>query len=234
MHDSSFGRLIGALVSPGKTFESIAKRPTWVVPLLVLAIVSSLVFYLAGQRTDYRDVITKTVEQSGRDVTEEQLEPQIAMMEKAGPIISAVSTPLVIVLITLIVALLYWVAFKLLGSDLSYKDSMATTLHASMPAVVSMLISIPVILGKGTLGYEDTKTGSFLTSNLALFAPEDAPGWLTALLASVDFFSLWSLAVTIIGFKAVARLSTQKVAVTAIVLWLLFVGLRVGWAALFT
>jgi hypothetical protein len=234
MHDSSFGRLIGVLVSPGKTFESIARRPTWVVPLLVLALVAGGVWYLAGQRTDYRDVITKSVTQSGREVPEEQLEPQIEFMEKAGPIITAVSTPFVILLVTLIVALLYWVAFKLLGSDLSYKDSLATTLHASMPAVIAMLLSIPVILGKESLGYEDTKTGSFLASSLALFAPEDAPGWLNALLASVDFFSLWALALTIIGFRAVARLSTKMVAVTAIVLWLLFVGLRVGWAALFT
>ncbi len=29
LEDSSFGRLIGALVSPGKTFQSIAGRPTW-------------------------------------------------------------------------------------------------------------------------------------------------------------------------------------------------------------
>jgi hypothetical protein len=234
MHDSSFGRLIGVLVSPGRTFESIARRPTWVVPLLALALVSGLLWYLAGLRTDYRDVITKSVEQSGREVPEEQLEPQIEMMEKMGPILAAASTPFVVCLITLIIALLYWIVFKLLGSDFSYKTSLSTVLHASMPAVVAALLSIPVVLSKESIGYEETQTGTFLTSNLAFLAPEEGPKWIAALLASVDFFSLWALALTILGFRAVSRLPTRTVAATAILLWLFFVGLRVGWVALFT
>ena len=40
MEDSSFGRLIGVLVSPGKTFRSIAERPAWLVPFLVLMVLS--------------------------------------------------------------------------------------------------------------------------------------------------------------------------------------------------
>jgi hypothetical protein len=44
VYDSGFGRLIGVLVSPGKTFESIARRPTWLVPLLVLVAVGAGVF----------------------------------------------------------------------------------------------------------------------------------------------------------------------------------------------
>jgi hypothetical protein len=234
MHDSSFGRLIGALVSPGRTFASIARRPTWVAPLLVLGLASGLLWYLAGLRTDYRDVLTKSVEQSGREVPEEQLEPQIEFMEKAGPLVAAVATPLVILLIALIVALLYWIAFKLLGSDFSYKASLSTILHASMPQAVAALLSIPVVLGKESLGYEDTEKGSFLTSNLAFLAPEEGAKWITALLAGVDFFSLWALAITIIGFRAVSRLPTRTVAATAIVFWLVFLGLQVGWVALWT
>ena len=39
MENSSFGRLIGVLVSPGKTFRSIAERPTWGVALVVFMLV---------------------------------------------------------------------------------------------------------------------------------------------------------------------------------------------------
>ncbi|HKI01763.1 MAG TPA: YIP1 family protein [Thermoanaerobaculia bacterium] len=235
MESSSFGRLFGVLFSPVRTFRSIAERPTWLVPLLAIALAASLVAFLAGKRTDYRDMIVQSSKDRGQQTTEAQLEPAISMMEKAGPIIGAVSTPVVLALITLLMALLYWVAFKLLGSDFSYKSSLAVTLHSWVPAVLSLLLSIPVILSRSTIGYADMKRsgGTFLQSNLAFLAPEDAPGWLIALFASVDFFSLWVLVLSIIGFRAVTGKPARPVAITVIVIWLLFVGVRVGWAALF-
>lgn len=235
MEDSSAGRLIGALVAPGKTFRSIAERPTWAVPLVVLVLLSAVLGFVSSKRTDYREVITQTVRARGRDVSEAQLEPQIEMMEKAGPAISAAGAPVAVVLVTLLAALLYWLAFKLMGSDFPYQSSLAVTLYASMPAVVSLLLSIPVILSKESIGYDDLKRsggGTFLQSNLAFLAAEDAPGWLTALYASVDFFSLWSLVLTVIGFRAVTRLSAKAVTATAVVVWLVFVAVRVGFAAL--
>lgn len=234
MEDSSFGRLFGVLFSPGKTFRSIAERPTWLVALLVLMLATAAVWYVAGSRMDFRDVITEGARQTGREVPPEQLEPQIEVMEKAGRYIYAGSTPLVVAFFTLFTALIYWLAFKLLGSDFSYKSSLSTTLHAAMPLVVSFLLSLPVILSKPSLVFQDIKTGTFLASNLAFLAPEDAPAWVTAALASLDFFGLWSLALTIIGFRAVSRKPTQTVAITVIVVWLIFVGIRVGWAALFS
>lgn len=232
LEDSSFGRLIGVLVSPAKTFRSIAERPTWGAALVALLLVSAAVGFVAGQRTDYRDMITQSIQKSGREVPAEQLDKQIEVMQKAGPYFSALGAPVVIVLFSLIAALLYWIVFKLLGSDFSYKSSLAVTLHAAMPAVVSLLLSLPVILSRKTLGYADLKSGSFLQSNLAFLARPDAPAWVTALYASVDFFAIWSLVLSILGYRAVSRLSTQAVATTVVVITLLFVTLRVGLAAL--
>ena len=104
--------------------------------------------------------------------------------------------------------------------------------HAGMPVVVSILLSLPVVLSRARLGYDDVKSGSFLQSNLAFLAPEGSKAWVTALYASADFFAIWSLILSVIGFKAVSRLSTQAVAVTVVVISLLFVAVRVGLAAL--
>jgi len=232
MEDSSVGRLIGVLVSPVKTFRSIAERPTFGAALLVLLVASGAVAYVVGLRTDYRDVITQTVKEKGRDVPEAQLEPQITMRQEAGPIISACTVPVFIVIVSLLAALIYWVVFKLLGSDFSYKSSLAVSLHAAMPGVIAALLTLPVVLSRASLGYADMKSGSFLQSNLAFLAPADAKAWVTALYASVDFFTLWSVVLSIIGFKAVSRLSTQQVAAIVLLVTLLFIGVRVGFAAL--
>jgi hypothetical protein len=234
MESSSFGRLIGVLVSPGKTFRSIAERPTWAVALLVILLVIGAVWYLAGTRTDFRDVMTQTLEQRGREVPAAQVEQQVEVMEKAGPLINAISRPVVTVLLLLFSALLSWLIFKLLGADFSYRSAFAVTVHASMPYVVNQLLSLPVILSRASLGFDDLKTGSLLQSNLAFLAPADAPAWQLAALASLDFFGLWGLVLSIIGYRAISRLSTQAVAITMIVLWLVFVGIGVGLAAAFS
>ncbi len=234
MENSSFGRLIGVLVAPGKTFRAIAERPTWAVALLVLLLAMGVVWYLAGQRTDYEDVFKQSLQQSGQELPPDQLEQRIEMMEKAGPWINAISRPLISVPFILFSALLSWLAFKLMGSDFSYRSALAVTVHAAMPLVVSLLLSIPVVLSQESLGFDDLKTGSFLQSNLAFLAPEDAPAWQFAALASLDFFAIWGLVLSIIGYRAVSRLSTQAVATTVIVLWLIFVGIGVGLAAVFS
>lgn len=232
MENSSFGRLIGVLVSPGKTFRAIAERPTWAVAMAVLLLASAAIGYFSGTRTDYRDVITQSIRDSGRDVPPQALESQIEMMEKAGPIISGIGAPVAVLFFSLLGALIYWVLFKMQGSEFSYKSSLATSLHATMPVVVSLLLSLPVILSRPSLGYDDVKSGTFLKSNLSFLAPEDAPAWVAALYASVDFFTLWSLALSIIGYRASTRLSTRAVAVTVVIVTLVFIGVRVGLAAL--
>lgn len=232
MENSSFGRLIGVLVAPGKTFRAIAERPTWAVALLVLLLASAGIAYLSGTRTDYRDVMTQSMRESGRDVPEGALEQQIEMMEKAGPIIGAVGAPVAFAFFSLLGALIYWMAFKLQGSDFSYKSSLAVSLHAAMPVVISLLLSLPIILSRSSLGYDDVKTGSFLKSNLGFLAPEDAPAWLAALYASADFFAIWGLVLSVIGYRAATRLPTRAVAVTVVIVTLLFVAARVGLTAL--
>ncbi len=232
MEDSSAGRLVGALVSPVKTFRSLAERPTWGLALLVTLLVTGSLAYVAGLRTDYRDVIVQGAKEKGKDVDESQLEPAINMMQKAGPAISAAGAPVAVALVMLLVALVYWVVFKLVGAEFSYVASLAVSLHSGMPLVISALLSLPVVLSRPRLGFADLKSGSFLQSNLAFLAPADAKAWLTALYASVDFFSLWGLVLSILGFKALTRLTTKPVALVVVLVWLLLVGVRVGLAAL--
>ena len=235
LEDSSAGRLIGALISPTKTFQSIAERPTVLVPLVLFLLIIGVVGFLTAQRTDYRDVLTQTARERGTEVPPEQLEKQIEITEKVAAPSAAVIAPLVVTLLVLFATFLYWLAFKLLGSDFSYKTSLSTTLYAGIPSLVGALLTIPVLLSYESIGFKDMRRtgGHFLQSNLALLAPEGAKPWLVALLSSADFFALWGLVLTVIGFRAVSRLPTKTVAVTVVVIWLLFVLAQVGWAALF-
>ena len=231
MEDSRFGRMLSVLWSPTATFESIARRPTWVVPLLVLALVTAVFTFVVHQHTDYYELTQYSMERGGNDMSDEQLEGIVEMQEKVagfGWIAVLVIVPLFVLLFTL----LSWVGLKLLGGDLSFLQALGVQTHASMPAVLLALIGMAVIAPQGDLPAEQIANQSYVMSNLAFLAPEGAGAALTAVLASLEFFSIWGLILAVIGYRVAARVSTGVAAVVVGILWLLGVALRVGGAIL--
>lgn len=234
MYESGFGRLIGALVAPVKTFQSIAERPTFGAAMLLLVAVLSSVSYMAAQKTDFSDVMRGQLAASGREVPEEMLDRQVAMMQKNGGLFAILGSAF-IAIGAVVIAALFLLTFKLLGSEgLDFPTSLSVTLHSLLPLAVATLLSIPVILSKTTIGYADIKRGGYLASSLAFLAPEGTSPVVQALLGKLDFFSLWTLALLYIGYRFAARVSPRKAAGVVIGLWLLYIGITVGWVALTT
>lgn len=232
MTDSGPGRLLGALVAPVETFQSIAARPTWVAPLVLMALLATITGYLVSTRTDYEKMMRQQNERTGGQMTAEQIDNAVERAKTVAPIAGLAGGLVVVPAINLFVALLYWVAFKLLGSDLSYKSSLSTALHSSLPGAVSALIAIPVIWRQAALSAEQARSGSFLASNLGFLAPADAGPAIRALLTCADLFSVWAVVLSIVGFSIVARVSRGVATGVVLTFWLLFVAGRVALAAL--
>ena len=51
--DSALGLVIGAFVAPTRTFTAIARRPTWVTPLLIATVLSLLATTVLLPRMDF-------------------------------------------------------------------------------------------------------------------------------------------------------------------------------------
>jgi hypothetical protein len=234
MHESSFGRLAGVLVAPGKTFQSIERRPTWVVPLLLLCLLNALTAYLVTERMDFRAAMEKQMESRGQEMSPEQIDRMVEVQERFGSIGALVIAPIMFLVILLLFTGLYLGAFRFFaGSELTFKQSFSTLLYAMTPFAIASLLSIPVILGRTTIDPEDAQ-GGLLYSNLAAFASDETSPVVRSLLANVDFFGLWILVLSILGYRIVARVSTGTAAATVLVLWLLSVAVRVGWVAAFS
>ena len=227
MHDSSFGRLIGVLLSPGKTFESIARRPTWVVPLIVLVLIGAAVFGLLFQKADFMELMRQQMEAQGRPMPAEAAEGSAGMegFMKGCIIASAVVFP---VLLYLAGAGIFLLVFNFaFGGQLRYPVSLSVLLYSYMPAVLAGLLSIPVILSRESFEMKEVQTGRVLASNLGFLAPEDASPRLVALLSSVDVFSIWSLILLILGYHIAARVSKGVAAAVVLSLWVVLTGIQV-------
>lgn len=231
MEDSRFGRLLSVLWSPQATFESIARRPTWAVALLALILTSSALAFVVNQHTDYYEVTQYSLERSGREIPEKDLERSVEIQEKVagfGWVIVLFVVPLMFLFITL----LHWAGLKLLGGTLSFVGALAVQTHAAIPAILRSLLGIALVAPQGDLPPEQIANQSFVMSNLSFLAPADAGPVLTSALASLDFFLLWSLVLAVVGYKIVGRVSTATAATVVGVLWLLGILVRIGFAIL--
>jgi Yip1 domain len=232
---SAVGRLIGAIVSPKKTFTDIARRPTWVLPFVALCLLSMVAGALIGLKTDWRSFFERQNAKNSRmdQMSQEQkdniVEKQLAIAPKMSFVIGAVGIAVVI----LVVALVYWGAFNLFnGAGLNFKTAFSITNYAFTPIIISSLLAILILLIKHT---GDVDPEHFLASSVASFLPDDAPKWLTQLGESLELFWTWSLALVAVGFSAAnpKKIKPAGAFITVFGIWIAWIVVKVVWALLF-
>jgi hypothetical protein len=225
MENSSFGRLLGALVAPVKTFRSIAERPTWGAAFFVLYVLGSGAILLAFQKVDFAAGIRE-------QIAEQHIQMPAGSEERAasfGKIAATTVALLVVPLLTFLIPAIY-LLLNLLGGELDYKRSLAVSLHASLPRALGALLSVPVILSRGQISLKEVQGGGLLHSNLGFLAPENAGPALRVLLVNFDLFALWSVVLSIAGYHLVAKVSKRTAAAVVLGLWFVGLALQVGGA----
>src|SRR5215212_7677584 len=105
MKDSSWGRLIGALVAPGETFRSIAERPTWLPPLLILVLLGVAVGYVVQMKVDPEEMVRGQAGMFGAEVPQAEIDKAVESVENR----SAAAKAALAVLGLLIQAAVYFV-----------------------------------------------------------------------------------------------------------------------------
>ncbi|MCU1241477.1 MAG: hypothetical protein JWO71_2203 [Candidatus Acidoferrum typicum] len=233
---SPVGRVFGVFFSPKPTFEDIVRRPSWVLPFVLLTVFSIGVTFAINQRINWRQFMTQQIEKSPRsaNMSAEQKEQQIEGGAKFTPIFTwavGVCGPIVFILV---VALVMWGAYNLLaGANTNFGTAFAITSHAALTGLVSSLLFILILYLKpyGTVDLENP-----VATNLAAFLPDDSAKWLVALLKSIDIFTFWTLILLAIGFAATSpkKLKGSKAFTIAFSVWAVYVVLRVGSAWIFS
>lgn len=180
-------RFVGVFVSPGKTFEWLAKEPRWIGALLLAA-----VFAVAGQLlipTEMMETAMRTgAMERGQDMSDEDIERFVQISRTFGPLFGV----LAVGLITLVAAGIVTVLFAfLLGDDGTFKQYLAATAHAFLISSLGTLAITPLKVMSGDLQLV-IGPGSVLGDMLG----ED---YLGNFLRFIDVFMVWALAVLAIG-----------------------------------
>lgn len=232
---SAIGRIFGALFSPTETFEAIARRPTWLLPLLLLSVLALAVVGTFGRRVGWQrffaqqDANSSQFQQMPPDQQQRALEGQLAL----GPYFvygAALASPWIT---TVVIGALFLAVFNLLyGTEVNFKTSFGIVAHAWMPSVISGLLGILILFLKDP---STVDLQNLVASNAGAFLSSGSPKWMISLLGSVDLFSFWNLSLLAIGYRAASprKITIGKALVPILGLWLLYVAAKTGFAAAF-
>ena len=232
----SIGRLFGALFSPKATFESIARRPTWFLPLLVLSLLSLGVVALFGSRGGWpayfqKQMATNTrMQQMPPDQQQRVLEQEL----KYGPPFAYVEVAVIFFVSAVVIAAILLGIFNgLTGTKLGFKTSLAIVAHAWMPGLISGLLGLLIIALKDP---STVDLQNIVASNVGAFVSGDSAKWLIALLSSFDLFSVWMMILMAVGYSAAApkKLSAGRAFSWIFAVWFVYVLVKVGLTAAFS
>jgi hypothetical protein len=233
---SSWGRVFGVLFSPKATFEDIVRKPSWLLPVLIIVVLGAVVAFGINQKMNWREYMSQQIEKNAAaaQLSNEQKEQRIAAGAKFAPLsayIFGIPAPVIVVLV---VALIMWGAYNLLGgASVNYKTALSIVSYAYVPLIIGNLIFLLVLLLKpyGTLDLENP-----VATNLAALLPEDSAKWLLALGKNIDIIVLWVTALIAIGFAVASpkKLKGGKPYAIAFGMLAVWVVLRVGLAFVFS
>jgi len=215
------------LFSPDATFASIARRPDWVVPLLVFLVIGYISTAVILPRMDWGAISAMQEEQiraKNPNMSQEDMDRIARMSAGAGKVFGWIA-PIMGAIWYLIVALVLWLAFRLFGGENSFGQSWSTTLYSWMPLVINGIILTIVGLLRGGL-INPMEMATLVKSNPAFLVDLKAQPVLYALLSSIDVFTIWTVVLMIIGFAVIARVSKARSAAIVIPLWIVCILLK--------
>ncbi len=187
-----FARYFGIFTSPGRVFEHLKARPSWLVILLLVA-ASIAILNIAFMSTQTgeelaRQAVVEQVRGRGVTLSEEQLDQQFMIQKIAAPVVMFIWFPL----LSLIITTLVYLAFNiLLGGDATFRQVFSITSHVFPIVVLQALLTTGLIFMKNSL----TANTSF-----AVFVPFlEQDNLVYMILRGFDIFFIWAFGLIALG-----------------------------------
>jgi hypothetical protein len=228
-------RLVGVYVSPGSTFADVARRPDFLVPLIIAILAYVTVTETLLARIGMARIVRQSIEQSSRGSTmsPEQMQQAVEQGAKYGAVIahlSGVLGPPVVLLVMAGLGLLIMNA--IFGSQLNFKTAFAVTCYANLVGVLGAVIALAMIL---LADPDQVNAQNVMPTNPGFFFnPRETSKPLLSLLNSLDIFSIWLIALLGIGFSAAVNRKVKPATISLCFggLWAIWVLGKAGLAML--
>src|SRR5262245_18801464 len=202
---NEFSRIAGVFFEPAKTFEDIAERPRWFVPMLFILVSVWVMLGIFSQRIGWETVVRDSMDRNPRtaQMTAQERESAISIGSRFAAVAGFGGTAIVIPCsYLLIAAVLVGIAAGMMSAPVKFKQVFAVVCYSHIPMIVSSLLAIVVIFLKGS---------EFNLQNPLMFNPAAAMDPLTtskfvySIASSLDLFSFWVIFLIATGLAAGSR-----------------------------
>lgn len=226
MTDSLMQRFTDLFRAPSRLMDNVAAAPRLMAPLLVIMVIMAgftwLTAPIAGpeQMEVMRDskLMRMMPEEAWQEQYDQAMHPT-PLKRALQAVASGFTTMISIVVFGLITAFFV----RMGGNDLTLRQGLGVVAWSSLiPFGLATLVKLPLIL--------ITESVYSVTIGLAAFMPNAGPhsALFQILMAYGDFFTLWGLALLVIGFARVARVPTSMVIGPVLLVWAVLTAIPVG------
>ena len=228
-------RLIDTFVAPTKTFTDIKRNAGWWVPWLIMAIVGWIWVFQVDKRLGMEKVVENQMQLSPKQAAKlEQLPPdqrasQMETIVQFNRIIAYVFPLLTLIVVVILAAVLLGTFNFGFGAELKFNQCMAISMYAFLPGMIKVFLSMLVIAVGGGEGFTFQNP---VTSNLSALV-DPSSHFLYSIATSIDIFTIWTLALTGIGYACLTRVKRATCMAVVFGWWVVAVLVGAGMGALF-
>lgn len=208
-------RLIGVFTEPKRTFQALAEKPDFILPLIIVmlaAFLSTLAALPIIQR-DSAEIARERMFERG--MTQEQVDAFAEQQEKIGAVSSLAGAPFSSLFITFVASgLLLFAGNVVMGGNANYKQMLCVFSYASLIGIISFAVRAVLMLSKDSIWV--------YTSLAALFPPDMKNDLIFRIAGIFDIFVIWKIIVVAIGMGVMYKVETRKPLIIISILYLIF------------
>lgn len=209
--------------SPSAVFERRKDDPNFLLPWLLFAGITAAIV-LGGwsilepvMRADQLRGIEKYIAAHPELPADMVERMRSGNMPGAG--IAKFVIPIAAAIVVLLVGVITWLGGKIVGAATSFGQAMMVAAYAYLPKVIDGVVSLVLAIA---LPDSMLTTAGHLKLGPSMFLdPGHTSLVLTAFVTRLDLFTLWTTVLIAIGLKVTGKLTTQKAAIAAVIIWLI-------------
>ena len=147
---SFLSRAMGVFISPGRAFEAIARKPDFIIPLMVTTVAAIVMTETMLQKIGAERIVRQSLEMSGRadKMTPEQVDQAsrtaatftAALMH----VIGVLGTPIYLLVIAAVGLFIVNVIF---GGSANFKTAFSVASYAGLVLIIGVVLGLVMILG---------------------------------------------------------------------------------------
>ena len=211
----AFERIIGVFTSPKETFESIDTRPTWLLPFVIIMVIT-LGFMAINMDINIKDQMAAL---DHRDMPAEQYQRARANLEGPMRYVQFGIVPIATLIVWAILSGIFLFAGNtVMGGGGTFKRVFSVVAWSGLIGALGYIVKQVLVVFKGT--------NRGVTTSLAALLPAPELGGNTSvlykLLSKFDIFTIWQLVIWIIGFAIVFSFTNKKSAAMVISLFVIW------------